>query len=555
VNPRPFLSATAAVSALVLCATTGTAAAAVPKTTPAAGAAASALDLLSVRAGGHTLSLGSLELLSDTLSGKPLAEVVVTPVVADGTSYGRQTVTSSSSPVTVPAQSSPSALAGIATLTSPAFAASATDAPSSSASSSSFGSLSLLGLDVPLDGTLALGSAVSSTTGAAGQKTVLLRNLALPSVADLLAALGLDLTQLPLATLTDLLDQLDLVTSAVSVAQATVTTATSDLTGEQGALATAQATLTTAQGSLTTALAAAPGGLTIADYLVLGSAAKAALDALNPAVAAAAAALTAATAAVATAQAAVTAALAALTAALDSLVDTIVAVLDDTSLLSLDSLSIASKAVVTSNKAGGQTAQVIGGTVSGLKVLGTDVLDVALGSSTVDLVDLAGSAASSVTSTLNGLTGTLSSVLSSAVPGLSIPAPVVSLMNKTTSTGVDQNGFGQAVAALSGLTISIPAITVPTALALPGAAGLPALTGVVQTAGSLVSAPIALDLLTVSDQAGFRPAVTTLPGTTIPEVAPSTPTLPTTGLPAGLAVLALTSIGGALYLRRRTARV
>ena len=588
-NRRPLLACSVAAAALVLC-SAGTAAGATSATT-AAGKATTAVTLLNVKAGGHTLSVGDLALLSDTTTGSPVAQVVVTPVTADGTAYGQQTVTPASSPVSVPSQSSPSALAAIVSATTPSFSTTASSSPSTHAGASSLGSLSVLGINVPLSGAVDLGSAVSSTTGAVGQKTVTVKNLSLPSIADLLAALGLDLSALPVETVNNLVNELEIVTTAVATAQDAVDTAqdqvdaaTADVATKTAALAADQSTLTTATSTLTTATATLQGFLdqiaalapavlvseptanTIAGYANLVSTSSALVAVIEAAVPGTGAAYTAyttaqtavttATAAVATAQAALDAAqllLTSLTATLNGLIDSLqsalLTVLDDTPLVSLGSLSVTTKAAAVTASTGGQTAQVVGGTISGLHVLGTDVLDVALGSSSVDVVDLVGEAASEVSGLVDEITGTLSDVLSNvpSLPTLSIPAPTVELLTKSTSTSI-VDGFGKASTAVTGLKITIPAITLPTSVALPGAASLPALTGVTQTAGSLTSAPITLGLGTLTDQAAFRPAV--LPGGSTPGSTGQNPNLAGTGFPVGVGMLALVLLGGAFLLRR-----
>src|SRR5688572_22129656 len=70
---------------------------------PAAGTATSAVSLLSLKVASHDVRLGNLALVSDTVSGNPVAKVVVTPLNVDGTAYGEQTVTPTSSPASVPA--------------------------------------------------------------------------------------------------------------------------------------------------------------------------------------------------------------------------------------------------------------------------------------------------------------------------------------------------------------------------------------------------------------------------------------------------------------------
>lgn len=580
-NRRPLLAGTAALTAVVMTAAAGSAGAATAAT-PAAGSASTTLELLDLLVGGHSVQAGTLALRSTTVDGKS-ASVTVTPITADGTAYGAQTVTPANSPVGVPAASSPNALTDFAALTSPSVDVSATDAPSTHVGTTSLGGLTLLGLPVSLGGGLSAGAAVSNSAGAVGTKSITLENVALPSIADVLAALGLDLTALPVGTLTDLLSQLDLVTgavttaqSAVDAAQADVDAAVADLATKTAALTAAQATLTTATATLTAATTAVTDLLTlagfvgtIADYAALTQLAKDALEVLAPGLAAAYAdyvaagdAVTVATAAVATAQGLVDTAQALLTSLqstlaglVDTLVGAVTGVLDATPLLSLDSLVLKTKAQATSASVGGQTAEVVGGTITGLEVLGTDVLQVALGSSTLDLGNLVGSVADQVNTVLGDTTAILSDVLSSVpgLPGLDVPAPAVTLLRKATSTSVS-GGFGRASTSVTGLSISIPAITVPLAAALPGAADLPALNGVTQTAGVLETAPIRVGLLTLRDQAAYRPAIAATGGS-----APGTDSpgdgLADTGLPLGATLLSLATLAGAMLLRRRAGLV
>ena len=133
-------------------------------------------------------------------------------------------------------------------------------------------------------------------------------------------------------------------------------------------------------------------------------------------------------------------------------------------MVSIDSFTVQTQAMVKSAAAGGQTAKVVGGEIQGVHVLGTDVLNNVLGNSSINVLDLTGSTLSQVTSKLSGLTGVLSSVLS-AVPGLTVPAPTVALLTKTTSTSI-AGGFGTAQNTVQALSISIPAITLPASLAL-----------------------------------------------------------------------------------------
>ena len=628
-RPRPL--AVTAVAAVLVATAAGPAAA---RSTAAAdtpvGTATSALNLLSLALANHSVQVGGVALTSDTVSGDPVAKVVVTPLKVDGTAYGEQTVTPASSPATVPVVDSstvvPAALAALASVKSPAFDASAsnTDGASSKAGTASLGSVSVLGLPLALDGAVNVTSAVTDAS-AVGEKTITVENLALPSIADILAALGLNLPKLPVETLTKLLTDLGLTSTAVTTAQqalataqaafqtqltaaqkavddqqALVDAAKADLATKLSALDAAKVDLTAAQAVVTTAqdafddaaaardaaaaaiTAVLPVGTTLDQYLVLFPSstlvttynnAVALVTSTGTALANAKTAADAAQVVVNTAQAAVDTAqtlvndlvavlnslIAALNAILanlqpqiDALLAAITALLDGTPLVSIDSITLQTQALVTSATAGGQTAKVVGGELVGLNVLGTDVLQNVLGTSSVDLLDLAGNTLTSVTSAINGLTGTLSSVLSNvpSLPTLSIPAPQIGLFTKTASTSI-ADGFGVAENSVKALTITIPAITLPAAVALPDASSLPAIsglpTGAVTTAvGDLVSKPITLGLVTLSEQSKFRPTLTSAPGS-----APTTPNLAATGLPAGLALVALLFVGGALLMRRR----
>jgi len=571
---------TAAAAVVALCAASGTASAATTGTV-AAGRGTSSLSLLDLTVGGHHLNLADLSLISDTVASPRISSVAVTPVTVDGTAYGRQTVNQSTSPKTIGAVSAPAAIAPFANLTSPAIDISATSAPSNHAGATSLGNVKVLGLPVNLSGALQAASAVSSSDGASGLKTLTIDNLALPSINDILGALGLDLSALPVGSLDDLVNGLELVNGAISTAettvdtaQAAVTNATTDLAAKTAALTSAQATAATAQTAFNTAQSTlntaigtnsvALGLLGITDIATLLSAVDPALSsalalpgmstaftAYNTAAAALATANTAVTtvqALVDTAQALLTTVTNTLTGALNTLLNAVMGVLDSTPLVSLDSLEVTTKAVVTSAKKGGQQAQVVGGQVKGLKVLGVDVIDAALGSSTLNLEGVASSVLSQVNGLIGDVTGTLSDVLSSipSLPALEIPAPVVKLLTKSATTSIS-GGFGHAETVVQGLTITLPKITLPTAVAVPGAAALPALNGVTQVTGLLSSAPLSLGVLTLHDQAAFSPAV--VPG------ASGTPGtnghVADTGLPTGLAALSIMLVAGALVVRRR----
>ena len=675
VRPSPLLSAAAAAALLAAFAGPATAA---TDPVPAAGVASSTITLLDIAAGGRTVGVGQLSLLSDALGSEAVAKILATPLTVDGTAYGQRTITPADSPATVAALDSGSvapALAGLVTVTSPVLTGKAEtteSGPSSRVGAGSFGGVDVLGLPVALSGSLDAGSVVSRTGGALGDKTLEVTDLALPSIADVLAALGLDLSKLPTDVLVELLGELDLLTTAVTTADKALTDATAaiqtqidaaqkavddataalaaktaELTAAQSQLAAAErdlATKTAALAPLQTALASAQTQLATANGTLasattalngaLSTAGLASLDAYNalpellkaplrPVIDPLVAAVTAAQTTVASATAVVTKATADLAAAqslvdvaaalvttlkgtvatlqglvdglqatldaavaalrtvlkdvqplIDQLLILVTAVLDGTPLVSIDGLRVVTESKVTSAAAGGQSAKVVGGEIEGLEVLGTDVLDDVLGVTKVDVLDLTGSTLTAVNGLVAELTGTLSSVLSTVpgFPALSIPAPKVEVLTKQLGTGVT-GGFGTATTSVRALSVTLPSITLPQALALPSAAQLPAfgsvLSGaaarsnaVLDDAGNLVSSPVTLALGTLSEQARFRAAVagtaapgtgtpgTGTPGTGTPGATPGT-ALPTTGASQALAVLGVVLMAAAVATRRR----
>lgn len=302
-----------------------------------------------------------------------------------------------------------------------------------------------------------------TSAGAVSRKTLEVRDVALPSVADLLAALGLDLPELPVETLDQLVERLELVDGAVRAAEqalgdaqarlkaptdaataelarqvAAVDAAQEELTARTGALAPLEAALleknaalaaanravadtaaaltaaqdaaapkTSAYAALQATYDATPALLQpplrpaldlaraaadeaaalVAAAQTAATTAAAAVPSATSAAALARAAVDAARAAVALAQAALDAADRLLTAAraalaalgsqlaplVRQLVAALVAVLDGTPLVALDSLTVATEAATTGAAAGAQRATVTGGEVQGLRVLGSDV--------------------------------------------------------------------------------------------------------------------------------------------------------------------------------------
>lgn len=647
---------------------------------PAAGAASSTLTLLDVGIGGTSLSVLQLALRSDTLSGSPATAAVVTPLTVGEKAYGQQSLSSRSAmlPAVDSARLAPAAVSALAAARSPLVDV-AVAGGSSRLSADSLGSLSVLGMPLRVDGQVSLSSSVDSA-GAGGTKTLVVSDLALPSLADMLAALGLDLRTLPTGSLTAVLDRLDLdsvLTASVEAAleqalapvqpqlapaQAAVVQLTEQAVDALVQVETSRAALAAAATALNDATAAVEGATGFArrgnlvgldagtaslpllpalepvlqpatdpvapvtgtlepvtqpvtgtlepvtqpvaelvqdqvapvleaptgavdavldtvttapvvepvvdalpalpEVLPLPTlpveipaglqpvadaytAAKAAYDAALQQVRDTQAALDAVNALLTDAVAKVQALLAPYQAQVDAVVDAAVGVLDATPLVSVDRLEVTTRSAVTSAATGGQVAEVVGGEVQGLRVLGTDVLQTTVGSSQVELLDLAGPVQARIDSAISDLTGALSGSLSQVpgLPTLQVPAPKVDLLARATSTDV-VDGFGVAGSALRAVSVSWPSLEVPAAAALPSAGTLPGVAGaatlpalrrgsLLTTAGDVLSQPLTLSLATLEERARFRPARLSLqPGTGAPITGAPVTGAPRTGAPS-----------------------
>jgi LPXTG-motif cell wall-anchored protein len=212
--------------------------------------------------------------------------------------------------------------------------------------------------------------------------------------------------------------------------------------------------------------------------------------------------------------------------------------------------------------------------VAGLHVLGTDVLSDVLDVTEVDLLDLTTTQLTAVDALVGTLTGALSEVLSTVplFPDLAVPAPQVDVLVADPSTGV-VDGFGVASAIVQLLQVTLPPITLPLDLALPGAASLPVFGAGDLSAlavGDLVSQELSLGIGSLGPSARFRPAVSAAApgGTPTPTPTPTAPgtgttrppttttttsgrPLPATGAPALLGAAGLALLAGAALVRRR----
>jgi hypothetical protein len=528
------------------------------------GRATSSLTILSLRIGGQSVAAGRIVAVASNASSGHVARLVVTPLAynfpAAGQSgtVGQQTITPSSGSTTVP--SAPSVIAlpnGLGSVKGPTFVAEAKDGAAAvlaAAKLSALGKVTLAGVPLNLQAASLTHEAEVVSTGATAEKSLSLGDLSLPSLADLLASLGLDLSatldQLTQGKLTQLAGLVTTTTSgaiktaniAVDQAQTGVTqagaTPGATLTAAQAQLATAQSDATAkntafdtawstaygalpalAQTTLSTALAAVPpplGPLTVpltADqFTALVQQNGAGLAALQVAFGAGETALATAAAAAVTAED-LAAAVNALVDALQNLIDTVLTKVnaDGDPLAALGGVKLTTKAVAASTPRAGAS----------LSVASIDVLGQAASLSTV-------------TGALDTVGSTLASVLNS-VPGVTFTPPSIAVGKPSHSTRTS-GATRYATASVRGVTVNMPTLDLSGAalpLALPG--------GVTSGAGALV-------LGDLTESASFTPgAVSNSP---VPGGA-SGPQLSETGGKILLPILATVLLGVAVAVRRR----
>jgi hypothetical protein len=497
---------------------------------------------------GHSVSIGTLSAGAQTLSATTAPNVMFVPLTVDGVQTGAVTVTPANSPKTVGGLSTGALPLNVLSATSPtATLTAATSAASKTAGlAAKLGSVHVLGLPVTLDGSLDVGSVTDAQHAMAG-KTLKINNIALPNLADLLAALGIDLAKLPVDTLEALVAGLPVTVSAATATaldtvETTISTTQTALGTAQSTLAAKLATLNTATTALDAALASYAGvvpagvvapfdhtdwdSLSAADKLIVGTA--------DSTVATTGAAYDTAKGEWSTADAAVNTLTGTLTTAVGTLTDLVDGVLSGTPLVSIGAAQVGTTAAVDTAKA----AQVTG-SISGVKVMGEDVLKTVTGSSTLDAAKLLGDTASQVNQEIASIGQALSNILSSATgaTGLVVPTPSIALLTKTTSTGTD-GAFGIANVAVTALSVTMGSVTVPDAFALAGADSL---AGVAPTSTGFKTAPLSVKVGALTEAARFAPAGSPSGGGS----------LPATGAPYGLATVALIGAGFAVAARRR----
>lgn len=544
---RPVLAVMAALSL-------GTAAAAAPAlastSTTSHGIATSSLRLLHVELGGHALSAGQISAEASNAATPHVAAIVVTPAALDGTTYGQQTVTPASSPATLPSGSESATIpGGLASVTGPTFAFTAKDGTTvlTSAVLKALGSLTVGPLPVSLNATAAslTNTAEVTSTQASAEKSVVLGNLSLPSVADLLDALNINplalvesLTKANLDKLNALIDggaitalntAVDTASSAIGVSAPTTWVATDAAkTQADTAATTADNNDTAANNAFTAALTSVSGSLPVGvttlltptQYEALAPATKTALDTLGTANsidfatlaqdalnadAAAAAAHTAATQ------------LAALETALFNLAT---GVLDNVgqntkALASLGNIRVTTSAIASMNS----PAPVATASVGSLSILG------------------AVTAPTAVTSALNSVLTQLSGILNS-VAGISFTPPSIAVGVGQTSRSVSGTTH-LASASITGVTITLPKLTLPKALD-----NLPLATTLVTNGGTV-------QIATLAENASYGQGTL---ASGHPGSGSKTPNLAGTGMSYGVPVAAalLVMTGLAVMRRRRT---
>jgi hypothetical protein len=532
-------------------------------TTASHGRATSSLTIVSLRIAGQSVALGRIVAVAGNASSGHVAKLVVTPLAynfpAAGQSGtpGQQTITPSSGSTTIP--TSPSSVTlpnGLGSVKGPTFVAEAKNSAAAvlaAAKLSALGKITLAGVPLSLQAASLTHEAEVVSTAATAEKSLSLGNLSLPSLADLLASLGLDLSstldQLTQGKLTQLVGLVTTTTSgviktantAVDTAQAGVTTAgatpAATLMAAQAQLATAQSDVTAKNTAFDTAWSTAYGALPGPTQTLVANALTAAsignppsadeLNALAQNNAAALAAIqaifdgvdtalwptiTSAAQAVASAEQVVTA-VNALVDALQNLVDKVLSKInaDGDPLASLGGVKLTTKAVAASTPKA----------AANLSVASIDVLGQAKSLSTV-------------TGALDTVGSTLASVLNS-VPGVTFTPPSIAIGTPSHSTRTSGT-TRYATASLKGVTVTLPTLDLSGAalpLALPG--------GVTSGAGALV-------LGDLTESASWTPAAAS--NSPVPGGAGG-PQLGDTGGKIVLPILATVLLGVAVAVRRR----
>ncbi|MHB2021928.1 MAG: hypothetical protein ACYCO3_01155 [Mycobacteriales bacterium] len=512
------------------------AAAATTTTTPAAGSANSELSLLTLSSGVGRVGVGMVTLKAATTPAAT-AGVDLIPAEVGNQEIGAVQIGPGQSQTVAPVTAS----LPVGSLTGPSLQAAASTTggePVASVVANALGQASIAGAPLSLGIASLRDTTMVSATSAVASKVLQINDVALPSIAALLAGLGLNLDALSATELSDLYAVVaatatSTVSAAVSAAESGVTAAMSAVgagapatlggadalvTKDQSAANTAAATFTSA---LQTAAATVPGltlpaTVTPSTWTSLTTTEQSALELAN-------ASLPSLYASWQQAQAALTAAQQ-LVIALTKLIGAVSAALSANPLAALNGITLAASATASDTPAATAVAEV-------------GSFDV-LGQVSPNLQAFA--------ATLNGISAKLASVIDGLGTGASFTAPTVAVGAVTHSTG--RSGvFRTAQATVTGIELTLPKLSLPAGFALPHLASATA-------GGSLVIGQLV-------EAAQYRPASQVTVAAPAP-AAPATtktvaPGLPETGLPSGvpLTAIALLSVGLAgLLLRRRLNR-
>src|SRR3954453_8442586 len=236
-------------------------------TSPSHGKATSTLSLLQLRIAGQSVTAGRITATAVNSSSPHIARLVITPLaynlpaVGKSGTIGKQTITPASGSTTVPgATGSVTLPSGLGSVTGPTFVAEAKDGVAGVLATtrlSALGKVNLAGVPINLHLASLNHTAQVVSSNATAEKSFSLGDLSLPSLSELLAALGLNLAdtldQLTQGKLTQLAGLVTTTTSGViQTANTAVDTAQQ---GVQDAAAAPAATVTAAQAQFTAAQA------------------------------------------------------------------------------------------------------------------------------------------------------------------------------------------------------------------------------------------------------------------------------------------------------------
>jgi hypothetical protein len=250
----------AAVAVMALSVQAAGAGSAVAATSKSGGSAASSAQVLSLKVRAlnqlsHTIEAVNATLSATTLTSPFAARINVVPITADGVKHGEQTITQGNKSVGPVNQS----FTNVVQLSSPALvlkAAADTKQAVATLTSNGLSGASLLGIQLPaFTSTLGFGSSVVDGVSDAS-KGVTVKGLQLPTLTQLLNALGIPLGTLTTQVLNALVNGLDLVTGTITTATTAVNNAQATYDAAQSAYAAGVADVTAKTTALTNALVA-----------------------------------------------------------------------------------------------------------------------------------------------------------------------------------------------------------------------------------------------------------------------------------------------------------